>query len=241
MSAAAASPSRASSPTYYAAAAWPLRASSSAIGSNSSTSSFLSSLPPGSPGLGSGDAWTQSPSSSSCAACRHQRRKCPPDCVLKPYFPSYENDKFRNALQMFGVSNMQRILMEVPKTRWDACMRTIVYESNVRWIDPVRGCIGTIQHLEDQLMDTAIELELLTRRLESYRWQAAHDGLHPPNPNGGGGPPLAVQQQAAGGGPLYPNGGSGGPLLAVPQQVASGGLPLAVQLQLDKTSDDMLT
>jgi hypothetical protein len=48
-------------------------------------------------------------------------------------------------------------------------MRTIVYESNKRRADPVCGCSGVIQDLENQLMDTAVELEVLRRQLESYR------------------------------------------------------------------------
>jgi len=122
----------------------------------------------------------------ACAVCKHQRRKCAPDCLLKPYFPADEPDKFSNTLGLFGVKSMQRILTEVPPSRRDVCMRTIVYESNMCRADPVRGCSGVIQDLENQLIDTFVELEVLRRRLESYRQMAR--GSQPPNP-------VAIQQQ----------------------------------------------
>ncbi|OQU75819.1 hypothetical protein SORBI_3010G037701 [Sorghum bicolor] len=91
---------------------------------------------------------------------------------------------------MFGVKNLQRMLQKVPPPRRDVCVQTIVYESNLRAADPVRGCCGVIQDLENQLMDTAVELEVLRRRLESYRRMArgSHSQSQPPNP-------LAIQQQ----------------------------------------------
>lgn len=90
---------------------------------------------------------------------------------------------------MFGVKNLQRMLRDVPPPRRDVCVQTIVYESNVRAADPVRGCCGVIQDLENQLMDTAVELEVLRRRLESYR-QMTRGGSQSQPPN-----PPAIQQQ----------------------------------------------
>jgi len=89
---------------------------------------------------------------------------------------------------MFGVKNLQRMLWKVPPPRRDVCVQTIVYESNLRAADPVRGCCGVIQDLENHLMDTAVELEVLRRRLESYRQMTRGSQSQPPNP-------LAIQQQ----------------------------------------------
>jgi hypothetical protein len=97
-------------------------------------------------------------------------------------------------LRVFGVRNMLRTLREVPRPRWDACVRAAVYESRLRLADPVRGCSGAIEDLEAQLMDTAVELEVLRRRLESYRL-ARSRGLRfllPPNPRRAGGADAAA-------------------------------------------------
>ncbi|XP_066369602.1 LOB domain-containing protein 22-like [Miscanthus floridulus] len=171
--------------------------SESASPSYSSPSDPSSSSPPApvpssssapAPSSDSRGASAPSPPPSSCAACRHQRRKCPPNCLLKHYFVADEPDKFRNALRMFGVKNLQRMLQKVPPPRRDVCVQTIVYESNLRAADPVRGCCRVIQDLENQLMDTAVELEVLRRRLESYRQMTRGSQPQPPNP-------LAIQQQ----------------------------------------------
>ncbi|RLM74191.1 hypothetical protein C2845_PM15G07920 [Panicum miliaceum] len=121
-----------------------------------------------------------------CAVCRHKRQRCPPGCDLAPYFPADDPDRFRSVLRVFGVKNLLRTLREVPRPRWDACVRTIVHESRMRLADPVRGCVGEIEDLEAQLVDTAVELEVLRRRQEAYR-QARRRGLRlqPPNPSPG--------------------------------------------------------
>ncbi|KAE9467926.1 hypothetical protein C3L33_00163, partial [Rhododendron williamsianum] len=38
----------------------------------------------------------------ACAACKYQRRKCAPDCVLAPYFPHHRQRQFLNAHKLFG-------------------------------------------------------------------------------------------------------------------------------------------
>ncbi|CAN6241814.1 unnamed protein product [Urochloa humidicola] len=133
------------------------------------------------------------PPTPGCAACKHKRQKCSPDCVLAPYFPADDPEKFRSVLRVFGVKNLLRTLREVPRPRWDACVRTVVHESRMRLADPVRGVIGAVEDLEAQLLDTAVELEVLRRRLETYRQAARRRGgggggvriFQPPNPSHG--------------------------------------------------------
>jgi hypothetical protein len=96
-------------------------------------------------------------------------------------------------LRVFGVKNLLRTLRVVPRPRWDACVRTLVHESRMRLADPVRGCVGAVEDLEAQLVDTAVELEVLRRRQEAYR-QAKRRGLwwfQPPDP----GEAAAARQQ----------------------------------------------
>uniref|UniRef100_K3YEJ2 LOB domain-containing protein n=1 Tax=Setaria italica TaxID=4555 RepID=K3YEJ2_SETIT len=158
--------------------------SAPAAGSSSIISSSSTPTPPP-PARGSGGASAPPPTPPGCAACKHKRQKCSAGCILAPYFPASDPDKFRSVLRVFGVKNLLRTLREVPPPRWDACVRSVVYESRMRLADPVRGCAGAIEDLEAQLMDTAVELEVLRRRLESYR-QAKRGGLRlfrTPNPS----------------------------------------------------------
>ncbi|TVU14565.1 hypothetical protein EJB05_38040, partial [Eragrostis curvula] len=118
------------------------------------------------------------PGPPSCAACKHQRRKCTPDCVLAPYFPSSQPEKFRNARRLFGVKNMLHLLQAAGPEKRELCMRTIVYESDVRRQEPVHGCLAVIRDLENQLRDTYIELAAVQEQLALGLLQAPESSSH---------------------------------------------------------------
>ncbi|CAL2252317.1 unnamed protein product [Prunus armeniaca] len=50
---------------------------------------------------------------SPCAACKFLRRKCTQECMLKPYFPPDQPQKFANVHRVYGVSNVAKILNEL--------------------------------------------------------------------------------------------------------------------------------
>ncbi|WOH10821.1 hypothetical protein DCAR_0730294 [Daucus carota subsp. sativus] len=74
--------------------------------------------------------------SQACAACKYQRRKCAPDCILAPYFPHLRQRQFLNAHKLFGVSNITKIIRNLEKYDKDEAMRTIIYQADVRASDP---------------------------------------------------------------------------------------------------------
>lgn len=45
-----------------------------------------------------------------CAACRMLRRKCESDCLLAPYFPAEEAEKFAGVHKVFGASNVIKMI-----------------------------------------------------------------------------------------------------------------------------------
>ncbi|KDO44597.1 hypothetical protein CISIN_1g047530mg, partial [Citrus sinensis] len=47
---------------------------------------------------------------SPCAACKILRRRCVEKCVLAPYFPPTEPQKFVIAHRVFGASNIIKFL-----------------------------------------------------------------------------------------------------------------------------------
>ncbi|WOK92747.1 LOB domain-containing protein 6 isoform X1 [Canna indica] len=108
----------------------------------------------------------------ACAACKFQRRRCMPDCILAPFFPAAEQQRFLNAHRLFGVRNMQKMVQALDPEQRAVAMKTIIFESEVHAIDPVGGCHRLILDLESQLQQHLTELDFVNRKLISYRQQA---------------------------------------------------------------------
>ncbi|CAJ1950945.1 unnamed protein product [Sphenostylis stenocarpa] len=126
----------------------------------------------------------------ACAACRYQRRKCAPDCILAPYFPHDRQRQFYNAHKLFGVSNITKIIKVLSPHDKDQAMRTIIYQSDMRATDPVGGCYRYILDLQAQIEYCRAELELVLQQLAMFRAQAQHQnqqqfqhqhGIYAPN------------------------------------------------------------
>ncbi|GMH17597.1 hypothetical protein Nepgr_019438 [Nepenthes gracilis] len=101
----------------------------------------------------------------ACAACKYQRRKCVPDCILAPYFPPDHPKQFLNAHKLFGVSNITKIICNLSPPERDIAMRTIIYHSDARANDPVGGCYRIICDLQLQIEYYKAELELVLHQL----------------------------------------------------------------------------
>ena len=53
-----------------------------------------------------------------CAACKNQRRRCPPDCIFSPYFPANDPQRFECVHKIYGGSNVGKMLQVInQKTR----------------------------------------------------------------------------------------------------------------------------
>ncbi|BFI15987.1 hypothetical protein MPTK1_5g17835 [Marchantia polymorpha subsp. ruderalis] len=57
-----------------------------------------------------------SSSSLPCAACKFLRRKCTAECVFALYFPADQPLKFYYVHRIFGVSNVSKILHDLPES-----------------------------------------------------------------------------------------------------------------------------
>lgn len=120
----------------------------------------------------------------ACAACKYQRRKCAPDCILAPYFPHDRQQQFLNAHKLFGVSNITKIIRFLHQPDKDEAMRTIIYQSDVRANDPVGGCYRIIRELQRQIEYNRAELQLVLHQLAYCRAQNQQNVsnlLHPNN------------------------------------------------------------
>lgn len=45
-----------------------------------------------------------------CAACKMLRRRCDPGCLLSPYFPMEDIEKFAGVHKIFGASNVVKMI-----------------------------------------------------------------------------------------------------------------------------------
>ncbi|XP_075665098.1 LOB domain-containing protein 22 [Castanea sativa] len=108
----------------------------------------------------------------ACAACKYQRRKCAPDCILAPYFPHDRQRQFLNAHKLFGVSNITKIIKNLNQPDKDEAMRTIIFQSDVRANDPVGGCYRIIRELQRLIEYNKAELDIVLHQLAICRAQA---------------------------------------------------------------------
>ncbi|KAE8695070.1 LOB domain-containing protein 22 [Hibiscus syriacus] len=108
---------------------------------------------------------------SACAACKYQRRKCIPECLLAPHFPADQTKVFQNAHKLFGVSNIVKILRSLDPSQHAEAMRSIKYQANVRDRFPVYGCLGVIRQLYYQIQLVEEEFHAVLTQLEMCRQQ----------------------------------------------------------------------
>ncbi|KAJ4975952.1 hypothetical protein NE237_001058 [Protea cynaroides] len=108
---------------------------------------------------------------SPCAACKLLRRRCAQDCVFAPYFPADEPQKFANVHKVFGASNVNKMLQELPVHQRGDAVSSMVYEANARVRDPVYGCVGAISSLQQQI-------DVLQTQLALAQAEVVHMRMH---------------------------------------------------------------
>ncbi|OIV94217.1 hypothetical protein TanjilG_10645 [Lupinus angustifolius] len=113
-----------------------------------------------------------SSSSPPCAACRLLRRKCTHDCVFAPYFPPTQPHEFANVHKVFGASNVNKMLQEIPEHHRGDAVSSMVYEANARVRDPVYGCVGAISSLQQQI--NILQTQLVITQAEAMHLRVHH-------------------------------------------------------------------
>lgn len=110
-----------------------------------------------------------------CAACRMLRRKCDANCLLAPYFPSDEIEKFAGVHKVFGASNVIKMVQMVEETKREDAVKAIVYEATARLRDPVYGSTGAIFHLQTMVKELKDQVESI--RSQALELQEQRDQL----------------------------------------------------------------
>uniref|UniRef100_A0A7N0TS15 LOB domain-containing protein n=1 Tax=Kalanchoe fedtschenkoi TaxID=63787 RepID=A0A7N0TS15_KALFE len=103
-------------------------------------------------------------SSTRCAACKCLRRKCPADCILSPYFPSSNPQRFASVHKVFGAANITKMLEQVPMHLRGQAAECMIFEAATRTRDPIYGSVGIISQLQQQI--TQVQNEIMKIRGE---------------------------------------------------------------------------
>ncbi|KAF7066400.1 hypothetical protein CFC21_072393 [Triticum aestivum] len=93
-----------------------------------------------------------------CAACKYLRRRCGHGCALAPYFPASRPRRYANVHRVFGASNVARLLQSLPVEERAQAAETMAMEAQWRVGDPVYGCAGVINRLQEEILATQCEL-----------------------------------------------------------------------------------
>ncbi|RLN20070.1 hypothetical protein C2845_PM02G45480 [Panicum miliaceum] len=99
-----------------------------------------------------------SPGIRRCAACKNQRRRCSQDCVLAPYFPASDPQRYACVQRVFGASNVARMLQNLPIHERGKAADTMAVEAHRRVEDPVYGCAGIVGRLQGEIRAAQCEL-----------------------------------------------------------------------------------
>ncbi|KAF5752585.1 putative LOB domain-containing protein [Tripterygium wilfordii] len=110
----------------------------------------------------------ESRSSSSCAACKLLKRRCSPDCIFAPHFPSNDPLKFAIVHKVFGASNVSKILIEVPIELREDAVNTLAFEADARLKDPVYGCFGAVVLLQRKMTELQHDLAIVRSRIAQF-------------------------------------------------------------------------
>ncbi|XP_008777046.2 LOB domain-containing protein 4-like [Phoenix dactylifera] len=119
-----------------------------------------------------------------CAACRILHRKCSRDCMLSPYFPADEPEKFGVVHKVFGASNVSKMLQMLEESRREDAVKSMVYEAQARLKHPVYGCTGAIFYLQKSVEDLEGRLRATREQLLDERerrdqlWKVLTDTSH---------------------------------------------------------------
>ncbi|XP_057472469.1 LOB domain-containing protein 4-like [Actinidia eriantha] len=133
---------------------------------------------------------------SPCAACKLLRRRCAEDCVFAPYFPADEPQKFASVHKVFGASNVNKMLQELPVHQRGDAVSSMVYEANARVRDPVYGCVGAISSLQHQIdiLQTQLAMaqaEVVQLRMRQFSTMSSRPTTTK-SPENGSPPPLPI-------------------------------------------------
>eukprot|EP00253_Pinus_taeda_P004310 PITA_04310 len=114
---------------------------------------------------------------SACAGCKIQRKKCSENCVLAPYFPQNNPQKFLLVHKVFGNGHVVKLLQDLPAEKRGDAVSSMAYEASERLRDPVHGCVGIINELRNRVAE--LQSQLASAQAELTKISLQHANLLP--------------------------------------------------------------
>ncbi|PUZ38993.1 hypothetical protein GQ55_9G242100 [Panicum hallii var. hallii] len=114
-----------------------------------------------------------SPGIRRCAACKNQRRRCSQDCILAPYFPASDPQRYASVQRVFGASNVARMLQDLPIHERGKAADIMAVEAHRRVQDPVYGCAGIVSRLQGEIRAVQCELARTQAQIAVHATAAA--------------------------------------------------------------------
>ncbi|GLJ43235.1 hypothetical protein SUGI_0897700 [Cryptomeria japonica] len=102
--------------------------------------------------------------------CKIQRRKCGDKCVLAPYFPPNDPEKFVAVHKIFRASKIVKTLQSIPNEKRADYVASVVYEANARMNDSIYGSAGAVCQLEKQI--SCLQSQLAAAKADLLNAQA---------------------------------------------------------------------
>ncbi|KAL6638011.1 hypothetical protein ACP70R_025583 [Stipagrostis hirtigluma subsp. patula] len=144
-----------------------------------------------------------------CAACKFLRRRCSQDCVLAPYFPASDPQRYACVQRVFGASNIARMLQNLPVHERGKAADTMAAEAHRRVQDPVYGCAGVVSRLHEEIRAAQYELARTRAQIAVHAAAAAGHAqpaaspqrnaqAHPQQQDGGDAPMVHAQERFRG-------------------------------------------
>ncbi|XP_043717933.1 LOB domain-containing protein 23-like [Telopea speciosissima] len=104
-----------------------------------------------------------------CAACKYFKKKCSPQCIFQPYFPSNQPKKFEVVRKVFSASSVSKILKDVAVDERAEAANSLYFEALCRLDDQVYGCTGIISQLQWLIQYTEAEFATIKAETEMIK------------------------------------------------------------------------
>ncbi|KAL0311873.1 UNVERIFIED_CONTAM: LOB domain-containing protein 22 [Sesamum radiatum] len=120
----------------------------------------------------------------ACLLCKLQKRICPPSCSMTLFFrEDRKPEEVVNVHRLFRAGYIVETLKTVPHHQRQDAVRSLVFEANMRAVDPVGGCHGLIRTMERRLDFCRSQLESELQVLAFYKSQQVLQNDKTPNSN----------------------------------------------------------
>ncbi|KAG6407447.1 hypothetical protein SASPL_130438 [Salvia splendens] len=114
---------------------------------------------------------------SRCAACKCLCRECTEDCPMEPYFPADDPKKFSNVHEVFGATNVSKVLKELEPSQREAAANSLAYEAEHLLRDPVHGYLRQIYSLKQKINQVHADMENTKKELAAYIGPSAYQPM----------------------------------------------------------------